>query len=114
MAQPESAQLPLDAEHAQLAAAARERRSVDSFTRAALEGFCWALLGGVCGKLLWDSVSPPPLFYPLVLLDLLLLWDAARSYVRGRGELRRELLILRRLREVRMLLGIDPVASARP
>lgn len=114
MAQPESAQLPLDVEHAQLAAAARERRSVDSFTRAALEGFSWALLGGVCGKLFWDSVSPPPLFYPLVFLDLLLLWDAARSYVRGRGELRRELLILGRLRQVRMLLGIDPVADARP
>src|ERR1700737_4619770 len=106
MAQPESAQLPLDVEHAQLAAAARERRSVDSFTRAALEGFSWALLGGVCGKLLWDSVPPPLLFYPLVFLDLLLLWDAARSYVRGRGELRRELLILGRLRQVRILLGI--------
>src|SRR4030081_2607845 len=114
MAQPESAQPPLDAEHAQLAAAARERRSVDSFKRAALEGFCWALLGGVCGQLLWDSVSPAPLFYPLVLLDRLLLWDAARTYGRGRGELRRDLLILRRLREVLMLLGIGPVSSARP
>lgn len=97
----------LEAEHAQLAAAARERRSVDSFARAALEGFGWAVLAGVCGKLLWDSARLPLLFYPLALLDLLLLWDGVRSYTRARAQLRSELLILRRLIEVRRLLGID-------
>ena len=111
MAQPAAAQISLELEHSQLAPAARERRSVDSFARAALEGFCWALLAGVCGKLLWDSVRPPLFFYPLALLDLLLLWDAARSFLRARVELKRELMVLRRLREVRVLLGIDP---ARP
>src|SRR5438067_460760 len=43
----------------QLAAAARERRSVDAFMRAAPEGVAWAVLAGVCGKLLWDSLRPP-------------------------------------------------------
>ncbi|GAC1346820.1 MAG: hypothetical protein NVSMB23_25140 [Myxococcales bacterium] len=107
-----SPQLPeraaLEAEHARLAPAARSRRSVDSFARAALEAFAWVIGSGVCGKLAWDSVRPPFFFYPLVLLTLYLLWDAVRSYRRARGELRDELVILRRLREVRVLLGIDP------
>ena len=98
----------LESEHAQLAAAARERRSVDLFARAALEGFLWAILGGVLGKLFWDSARPPYFFYPLALLDLLLLWDAIRHYRRARTALKRELLILNRLREVRVHLGIDP------
>jgi hypothetical protein len=98
----------LEAEHAQLAAAARERRSVDLFARAGLEGFIWAILGGVLGKLFWDSVRPPLFFYPLALLDLLLLWDAVRHYRAARTALVREQLIETRLREVRVHLGIDP------
>ena len=90
-----------------LAPAARERRSVDLFARAALGGFVWAVLGGVCGKLFWDSVRPPLFFYPLALLDLLCLWDAARSYLAARASLKRELAIEGRLREVRLLLGVD-------
>jgi len=89
-----------------LAAAARERRSVDGFMRAALEGFGWAVLAGVCGKLFWDSVRPPPFFYPLALLDLLLLWDAVRSYRQARTDLRRELKLEARVRELRRELGI--------
>jgi len=106
----------LEAEHAQLARAARERRSVDLFARAALEGFCWAILGGVCGKLFWDSVRPPLFFYPLALLDLLLLWDAIRHYRRAQAAMAREITILARLREVRVHLGIDPTTlnSANP
>jgi len=95
-----------------LAAAARERRSVDAFLRAALEGFAWAVLAGVCGKLLWDSKKPPLFFWPLALLDLLLLWDAARSYLRGRSDLRRELKLEARVRELRRALGVDEMASA--
>jgi hypothetical protein len=95
-------------ELARLADASRERRSVDGFMRAALEGFGWAVLAGVCGKLLWDSVRPPLFFYPLALLDLLLLWDAARSYLRARADLRRELRLEARVRELRLTLGIDP------
>jgi hypothetical protein len=91
-----------------LAAAARERRSVDAFMRAALEGFAWAVLAGVCGKLLWDSHKPPLFFWPLALLDLTLLWDAARSYVQARTDLRRELKLEARVRELRRELGIDP------
>jgi len=91
-----------------LAAAARERRSVDAFMRAALEGFAWAVLAGVCGKLLWDSRRPPLFFWPLALLDLLLLWDAVRSYLRARTDLRRELKLEARVRELRRELGIDP------
>jgi hypothetical protein len=98
----------LEAEHAQLAPAARTRRSVDSFVRAALEAFAWAIVTGVCGKLVWDSVRPPYFFYPLALFAVFLLCDAVRSYLRARGELQSELVILRRLREVRVLLGIDP------
>jgi len=98
----------LEAEHAQLAHAARERTSVDLFARAALEGFVWGILGGVLGKLLWDSVRPPLFFYPLALLDLLLLWDAIRHYRRARAALARETLVLARLREVRIHLEIDP------
>lgn len=94
-------------EFARLAPAARERRSVDLFARAAASGFVWAVLGGVCGKLLWDSVRPPLFFYPLALLDLLCLWDGARSYLLARAALRRELAIEGRLREVRALLGVD-------
>ena len=95
-----------------LAAAARERRSVDAFMRAALEGFAWAVLAGVCGKLLWDSHKPPLFFWPLALLDLLLLWDAARSYLRARTDLRRELKLEARVRELRQQLGIDPSERA--
>ena len=91
-----------------LAAAARERRSVDAFMRAALEGFCWAVVGGVCGKLLWDSAKPPLFFWPLGLLDLTLLWDAVRSYRQARTDLRRELKLEARVRELRRELGIDP------
>jgi hypothetical protein len=91
-----------------LAAAARERRSVDAFMRAALEGFAWAVLAGVCGKLLWDSHKPPLFFWPLALLDLTLLWDAARSYVQARTDLQRELKLEARVRELRRELGIDP------
>jgi hypothetical protein len=93
-----------------LAVAARERKSVDLFLRAAVEGLCWALLAGVCGKLLWDSRSriPPVFFWPLVLLDLVLLWDAARRYRNGRASLRREVQVEARLRELRLALGIDP------
>jgi hypothetical protein len=97
----------LEEELQRLAAGARERRSVDGFARAALEGFLWALLGGVCGKLVWDSAKPPPVFWPLLLLDLLLLWDAARGYLRARADLRRELRLEARVRELRLQLGID-------
>ena len=89
-----------------LAAAARERRSVDAFMRAALEGFAWAVLAGVCGKLVWDSVKPPLFFYPLALLDLLLLGDAVKSYLRARTDLARELRLEARVRELRRELDI--------
>jgi len=95
-----------------LAAAARERRSVDAFMRAALEGFAWAVLAGVCGKLLWDSLKPPLFFWPLALLDLLLLVDASRSYLRARTDLKRELKLEARVRELRRELGIDPSERA--
>lgn len=95
-----------------LAAASRERRSVDLFMRAALEGFCWAVLGGVCGKLVWDSARPPLLLWPLALLDLTLLWDALRSYREARINLRRELKLEARVRELRRELGIDPRLSS--
>jgi len=98
----------MERELSTLAAAARQRRSVDLFLRAAVEGFCWAVVAGVCGKLLWDSVKPPLFFWPLALLDLLLLWDAARSYREGRENLRRELRLEARVRELRAELGIDP------
>src|SRR5215469_475301 len=97
----------LQHELSRLAEAARERRSVDAFMRAALEGFAWAVLAGVCGKLMWDSVRPPLFFYPLALLDLLLLWDAARSYLQARADLQRELRLEARVRELRTALGID-------
>ena len=95
-----------------LAAAARERRSVDPFMRAALEGFGWAVLAGICGKLLWDSARPPLFFWPLALLDLMLLWDAVRSYLRARTDLKRELRLEARVRELRRALGIDPQLSS--
>lgn len=98
----------LEQELSRLAAASRVRRSVDLFLRAALEGFAWAVLAGVCGKLLWDSARPPLFLYPLALLDLLLLWDAVRSYARARTNLRRELRLEARVRELRAALGIDP------
>jgi hypothetical protein len=102
---------PLEEELALLAPAARERRSVDAFMRAALEGFAWAILGGVCGKLFWDSLRPPLFFYPLALLDLLLLWDGVRSYLQARTDLRRELRLEARVLELRLLLGIDEPAQ---
>jgi hypothetical protein len=102
-----------ESELKQLAPAARERRSVDLFARAALEGFLWAVLAGVCGKMLWDSVRPPLILYPLLVLDALLFWDGARSYLAARRELRRELRLEARVRELRVQLGIDP-PPARP
>ena len=66
----------LEEELERLARAARVRRSVDGFTRAAVEGFCWAVVAGICGRLLWDSSQPPIFLWPMLLLDVLLLWDA--------------------------------------
>ncbi len=97
----------LRAELTELSDEARERRSVDLFARAALEGGAWALLAGICGKLFWDSARPPLFFWPLVLLDLGLLADALSHYRRGRAELRREVAVLERVRELRVALGID-------
>jgi|GEM_PF-1259789 len=101
------AQRLLADEFSLLAPHARERRSVDLFARAALGGFVWAVLAGVCGKLFWDSLRPPLFLYPLALFDLLCLWDSARSYLEARRSLRRELAIESRLRELRLLLGLD-------
>jgi hypothetical protein len=98
----------LHRELAELQDRTRARRSVDGFARAAIEGFVWMVLTGVCAKLLHDSKRTPYLFYLLALVDLYLLWDAFRSYRRARAELRGELEALRRLREVRAALGIDP------
>ena len=100
-------QRELQEELTQLSLAARERRSVDAFARAALEGFGWAVLAGVCGKLVWDSARPPLFLYPLLVLDLLLLWDGARSFFYARRELQRELRLEARVRELRDLLGVD-------
>jgi hypothetical protein len=98
----------MEQELSTLAVAVRKRGSVDLFLRAAVEGFCWAVLSGVCGKLLWDSLAPPLFFWPLALLDVVLLWDALRSYRDGCASLQRELRREARVRELRALLGIDP------
>jgi hypothetical protein len=98
----------LEEEHGRLQTAARERLSVDLFARAGFELFLWGILGGVVGKLFWDSVRPPLFLYPLVLLDLALLWDAVSQYREAKKALSREGTILARLREVRVHLGIDP------
>jgi len=103
----------LEAELRRLQEASRARRSVDGFARAAVEGFLWAVLSGVCGKLAWDSARLPIFFYPLALLDAWLLWDGSRSYLRARTQLRGERASLSRLRQVRSQLGIDP-PEARP
>jgi len=100
--------IALEEELSQLAAAARQRRSVDLYMRAAIEGFCWAVMAGVCGKLLWDSARVPLFLYPMALLDLLLLADAGRAYLQARDNLRRELRVEARVRELRVALGIDP------
>jgi hypothetical protein len=103
----------LEAELNRLQDVARQRRSVDRFARAAAEGFLWIVLTGVCAKLLRDSVRLPFLFYALVLVDVLLLVDAVRSMRRARTELREEGAALRKLRDLRARLGIDP-PGARP
>ena len=108
---PEASAQALEAELRELAGEARERRSVDAFARAALEGFAWAVLAGVCGKLLWDSARPPLFFWPLAALDLLFLWDALERLRYGRAELRREVAVLDRVRELRVALGIDPAET---
>ena len=105
--QARAASSAFEAELSELSGEAQQRRSVDSFARAALEGFGWAVLAGVCGKLLWDSARPPLFFYPLALLDLLLLWDGARSFLYARRELSRELRLESRVSELRDSLGID-------
>jgi hypothetical protein len=104
----------LERELSELQQSTRMRRSVDGFARAAFEGFGWAVVAGVCGKLVWDSAQPPYFFYPLALLDLLLLWDGVRAFSRARADLRREVEELRRLREVRAALGIDPPPAVSP
>jgi len=107
-------QAAFEAELRELSAEARARRSVDSIARAAVEGFLWAVLAGVCGKLLWDSAVPPPFFWPLALLDVLLLWDALAWARQARAELRREVAVLARVRDLRVALGIDPPPERRP
>jgi hypothetical protein len=103
----------LEAELNRLQDVARERRSVDRFARAGAEAFLWIVLTGVCAKLFWDSARIPLFFYALVLVDALLLLDAVRSLSRARAELREENEALRKLRDLRARLGIDP-PGARP
>jgi hypothetical protein len=103
----------VEAELNRLQKVARERHSVDRFARAAVAVFCWLVLTGICAKLAWDSARLPFFFYLLALLDALLLFDAVRSFRRARAELRVEDDALRRLRELRARLGIDP-PGARP
>ena len=98
----------VEAELNRLQDVARERRSVDRFARAGAEAFLWIVLTGVCAKLLWDSARIPFFFYALVLVDVLLLVDAVRSLRRARAELRQESEALRKLRDLRARLGIDP------
>jgi hypothetical protein len=103
----------LEAELNRLQDVARQRRSVDRFARAAVEGFLWIVLTGVSIKLLRDSARTPLALYALVLADACLLFDAVRSFRRARAELLVESEALRRLRELRARLGIDP-PGARP
>jgi uncharacterized membrane protein YfcA len=98
----------LEEELSTLAARSRQRKSVDLFLRAALEGFSWAVLSGICGKLLWDSARIPIFFWVLVFAALYLLWDAVRSYREGRRNLSHEVRMEARVRELRTQLGIDP------
>jgi hypothetical protein len=104
----------LEGELRRLQEQARTRRSVDRFARAAVEAFLWAVLTGVCAKLFRDSARLPLFFYLLALMDLFLLWDAARQLLRGRAQLREERETLRRLRALRAHLGIDPPPEASP
>ena len=104
----------LEGELRRLQEQARMRRSVDRFARAAVEGFLWAVLTGVCIKLVHDSARLPLFFYPLALLDLYFLWDACRQLSRGRAQLREETETLQRLRILRAHLGIDPPPEAGP
>ena len=58
-----------------------------------------------------DVVAQPP-YRPL--LDLATGWDGVRAFSRARADLRREVEELRRLREVRVALGIDPPPAVSP
>jgi len=98
----------LEQELVALASEARERRSVDFFLRAAVEALCWVVVTGVCAKLLRDSARTPIFFWPLLALDLYLLRDGIRSYLRAHEHLSRERRREARLRELRSTLGIDP------
>ena len=98
----------LEEELAALAPAARQRRSVDLFLRAAIEGFLWVVITGVSIKLFRDSARTPLFFWPLALLDGLLLWDVVRACREGRAHLLRERRREARIRELRTALGIDP------
>ena len=73
------------------------------------------LVSVVCGIAGWvdKSLMESRLFYPLAVIDGWLLWDGVRSYLRARAQLRAERAALRRLRQVRAELGIDP-PEARP
>lgn len=104
----------LEGELRRLQEQARTRRSVDRFARAAVEAFVWAVLTGVCMKLVHDSARLPLFFYPLALFDLFLLWDACRQALRGRAQLLEERETLQRLRALRAHLGIDPPPEVRP
>jgi len=103
----------LEAELNRLQTVARERRSVDRFARAGVAAFCWLVLTGICAKLAWDSARLPFFFFALAIVDVLLLVDSVRSFRRARADLRAEEDNLRRLRELRARLGIDP-PGARP
>src|SRR5258706_12889741 len=103
----------LEAELRKLQEASRERQSVDGFARAAVEGFLWIVLSGVCGKLVWDSARLPFFFWPLAALDGVFPWDGVRSWLRARAHLGAERVLLRRLRPVPRELGIG-APEARP
>ncbi len=97
----------LRSELSEVSKAAAVRTSVDAYARASIEFFLWATLSGVCGKLLYDSARPPYAWYPLVLLDLLLIVDVFACYTRAKRLAAAEAHVQARMETLRRELQLD-------
>lgn len=100
----------LRTEHDAVLAALSTRESTRHFAHAAVGGFVALLLGGTARRLAEDSVQAPGLTLAVGLAGGLLLYSVARALVGGAAH-RRERVQLARLRELRVVLGVDAPAN---
>ncbi len=112
--------VPLRAEHDELAKRLGARRSIDELRAAAYAGFATVIAAGLTGKVSWDRwgwsklPKPPPKGrYPILpvlafLLFVVLLTLTIRFVRRARVHRAEEQRLIARFEELRRTLRLDP------